>query len=99
MVATVVLLAAATMLCKGAGTLLPPLPRGFVHRLSGLAPSLLAALVYVELAGDDGVPRLDARLAGVAAAVALAALRAPFAGCVVAGAAVAAGLRALTGLQ
>jgi branched-subunit amino acid transport protein len=88
-----------TVLLKGAGALLPELPPAFVARLGGLAPALLAALVYVELAGDHPTPQLGAKAAGVAAAVVLAWRRAPFALCVVAGAAVAAGLRAFTGVQ
>jgi branched-subunit amino acid transport protein len=88
-----------TAALKGAGALLPELPPGLVARLSGLAPALLAALVYVELAGDQAAPQLGAKAAGVAAAVVLAWRRAPFAVCVIAGAAVAAGLRAFTGVQ
>lgn len=99
MLVTVGVLAAITFLIKGAGTLLPPLPEGFTRRLGGLAPALLAALVYVELAGDEATPQLGAKAAGVGAAVVLAALRAPFAVCVIAGAAVAAVLRAFTGLS
>jgi hypothetical protein len=53
--------------------------------------------VWVELAGDDGVPNLDAKTAGVAAALVLFVLRAPFAVCVVGGAAVAAAIRLLAG--
>ena len=98
MLATVVGLAAITFLIKGAGALLPDLPEGLTRRLAGLAPALLAALVYVELAGGESTPQLGAKAAGVAAAVVLAALRAPFAVCVIAGAAVAAALRAFTGM-
>ncbi len=90
----VVGLAAATIVLKGAGALLPELPDWLTHRLAGLAPALLAALIYVELAGPGGVPQLGAKAAGVAAAVVLAVRRAPFALCVIGGAAVAAGLRA-----
>lgn len=92
-------LAAITVALKGAGSLLPELPAAWAHRLAGLAPALLAALVYVELADERGIPQPGAKAAGVAAAVVLAAVRAPFAVCVVAGAAVAASLRALTGLE
>lgn len=99
MLATVVVLAAITFLIKGAGTLLPPLPERLTRRLGGLAPALLAALVYVELAGGESTPQLGAKAAGVAAAIGLAAVRAPFAVCVIAGAAVAAALRAFTGLS
>jgi hypothetical protein len=98
MLVTVVVLAAITFLLKGAGALLPALPEGLTRRLAGLAPALLAALVYVELAGGGATPQLGAKAAGVAAAIGLAAMRAPFAVCVIAGAAVAAALRAFTGM-
>jgi branched-subunit amino acid transport protein len=99
MLVTVGVLAAITFLLKGAGALLPELPEALTRRLGGLAPALLAALVYVELAGGSSLPRLDAKAAGVGAAVVLAALRAPFAVCVIAGAGVAAALRAFTGIS
>lgn len=95
----IVVLAALTVALKGAGSLLPDLPDGLARRLAGLAPALLAALVYVELADERGIPEPGAKAAGVAAAVLLAACRAPFALCVVSGAAVAALLRAFTGLD
>lgn len=95
----VVGLTVLTALLKGAGALLPDLPPGLAARLAGLAPALLAALVYVELTGDGDAPRLGAKAAGVGAAIVLAWRRAPFALCIVAGAAVAAGLRAATGIQ
>ena len=97
MTTAVLVLGAITVLIKGAGVLLPAPPEGLGRRLGGLAPSLLAALVWVELAGDAGLPRLDAKTAGVAAAVVLYLVRAPFAACVVGGAAVAALLRLATG--
>ena len=97
MVGVVLALGVITVLIKGAGVLLPHPPDAIARRLGGLAPALLAALVWVELAGDDGVPDLDAKTAGVAAAVVLFALRAPFAVCVVAGAALAALLRVAGG--
>ena len=95
-IAAVVALAAATVAIKGAGALLPPLPDGLALRLAGLAPALLAALVYTEVAGDRGVPHVDAKLAGVGVATVLAALRAPLAVSVIAGAATAALLRVVT---
>jgi branched-subunit amino acid transport protein len=97
MVAAVFALGAITVLIKGLGSLLPAPPAHVERRLAGLAPALLAALVWVELAGDDGVPRLDAKTAGVAAGVVLFAVRAPFAVAVVGGAAVAAVLRLVAG--
>lgn len=99
MLVTIGVLAGITFLIKGAGSLLPPLPEPFTRRLAGLAPALLAALVYVELAGGEAAPQLGAKAAGVGAAVALAAIRAPFAVCVIAGAGVAAALRAFTGIS
>jgi hypothetical protein len=92
-IGAVLALGVITVLIKGAGSLLPHPPEHLAHRLAGLAPALLAALVWVELTGDDGVPRVDAKTAGVAAAVVLFAVRAPFAVCVVSGAAVAAVIR------
>lgn len=97
MVVTVLALGAITVLLKGAGSLLPQPPEHLAKRLGGLAPALLAALVWVELAGDDGVPALDAKTAGVAAALVLFVVRAPFAVCVVGGAVVAALLRLALG--
>ena len=97
MTTAVLVLGAITVLIKGAGALLPQPPAQVAARLGGLAPALLAALVWVELAGDDGVPGLDAKTAGVAAAVVLFVVRAPFAVCVVGGAVVAAVLRVVAG--
>lgn len=97
--AAIVVLAVITIGLKGAGSLLPELPDGLARRLAGLAPALLAALVYVELADERGIPEPGAKAAGVVAAIVLAAIRAPFALCVVVGAAVAALLRAFTGLE
>lgn len=91
-------LAVITIAVKGAGSLLPELPAPLQRRLAGLAPALLAALVYVELSDNRGLPQPGAKAAGVGVAVVLAALRAPFAVCVIGGAAAAALLRALTGL-
>jgi branched-subunit amino acid transport protein len=84
-----------TFVFKGAGALLPSIPEPIERRLAGLAPALLAALVVTELTNDHGVPHVDAKLAGVAAALVLAWRRAPFALTVIVGAAVAAGLRLL----
>ena len=97
MVVAVLALGAITVLIKGAGALLPHPPEHLAQRLGGLAPALLAALVWVELAGDDGLPALDAKTAGVAAAIGLFLVRAPFAVCVVGGAAVSALLRLVAG--
>lgn len=97
MVEAVLILGAITVLIKGAGALLPHPPEHLARRLGGLAPALLAALVWVELAGDDGLPALDAKSAGVGAALVLFVIKAPFAVCVVGGAAVAAVLRLVAG--
>ena len=97
MVVAVIALGAVTVLIKGAGTLLPHPPERLAKRLGGLAPALLAALVWVELAGHDGVPAPDAKTAGVGAALVLFLVRAPFAVCVVGGAAVAGLLRLAAG--
>ena len=58
--------------------------------------SLLAALVAVQTFTTTGRLVLDARAAGLAAAAVALMLRAPFLVVVIVGAAVAAGLRALT---
>lgn len=92
-------LAAVTIAIKGAGSLLPEIPAPLRQRLAGLAPALLAALVYVELTGSRGHPEPGAKAVGVGVAVVLAALRAPFAICVIGGALVAAVIRALTGID
>jgi branched-subunit amino acid transport protein len=75
--------------------MLPDVPEPVARRTAGLAPALLAALVVTELTSANGVPHVDAKLAGVAAAAVLSWRRAPFAVCVIAGALVAALLRAL----
>ena len=97
MVAGIVVLSAITIVFKGAGALLPTIPDAIAKRLGGVAPALLAALVLTELTGDAAIPRVDAKVAGVVVAVVLAWRKAPFAVCVVAGAATAALLRAATG--
>lgn len=72
------------------------LERPFVQRLSLLLPvALLSALVAVGTFGVGKGLAVDARVAGVAAAVIALVLRAPFLLVVVVAAAVAAGLRAL----
>jgi branched-subunit amino acid transport protein len=93
--AALVGLSILTMALKGAGPLLPRVPEPVARRLPGLAPALLAGLVATEVSGGNGLPHVDAKLAGVAVALVLAWRRAPLALIVIAGAAVAAGLRAL----
>ncbi|MDQ1437224.1 MAG: hypothetical protein QOK43_853 [Acidimicrobiaceae bacterium] len=89
-------LTAVTVVFKGAGPMLHRVPEPLARRLAGLAPALLAGLVMSEVIGRNGLPHVDAKMAGVAGAVGLASRRAPLAVCVVAGAAVAALLRLVT---
>ncbi|ANZ15905.1 AzlD domain-containing protein [Streptomyces noursei] len=74
------------------------LERPLVKRLAALLPvALLAALTAQQTFGDGGHLMLDARAAGVAAAVVALLLRAPFLLIVAAAVAVTAGVRALGG--
>lgn len=67
-----------------------------VGRITGLSTiALLAALVAMNTASDDGGVAFDARIGALAAAAVALLLRAPFIVVVIAGAAAAAGLRAL----
>lgn len=87
-------------LLKLAGLAVPPavLDRGWVRRTADLVPvALLAALVAVQVASDGPRLVLDARVAGLGAAVVLLVLRAPFLLVVAGAAASAALLRLLTG--
>jgi hypothetical protein len=91
-------MAVATALIKAAGPVAVGgrrlSPRA-LRVIALLAPPLLAALVVVEtFSGDDGELVVDARLAGLLAAGAAIALRAPLAVIVLVAAATAAGLRA-----
>jgi branched-subunit amino acid transport protein len=61
-----------------------------------LAPALLAALVLVDTFASDRSLVVDARAAGLAAAIAAIAVRAPLLVVVVGAAAVTAAVRALT---
>jgi len=88
-------LAGLTFLMRATGPLLGNIPAALMERTAGLAPALLAALVAVELTGSNGVIQLDVKVPGVIVAGGLAALRVPFIVCVVAGALVAALLRAV----
>ena len=89
-------LSAVTMAIKAAGSLLPRIPPSVARRTIGLAPALLAGLIVTEVAGADGVPDVDAKLAGVVVALVLTWRRAPLWLTVLAGAATAAVIRALT---
>ncbi len=86
-------LALATFALRGTGPVLPRIPESLTQRTTGLAPALLAALVMTQLV--TGGWHLDVKAAAVAVAAGLAALRAPLLAFVIAGAAVAAGLRLL----
>ena len=67
-----------------------------LQRAAALLPvALLAALVAVQTLGDERRVVVDARVAGVAVAAVLLAVRAPFLVVILAAAATAAGLRAL----
>ena len=88
-------LASLSFVMRATGSLLPNLPPAITARTSGLAPALLAALVAIQLTGTNGLLHLDVKVPAVLFAGLLAALRAPFIVCVIAGALVAALLRAV----
>jgi branched-subunit amino acid transport protein len=94
-IALVLGLAGLTSLMRAVGPVLPSIPSAVTQRTAGLAPALLAALVAIELTGPNGLIRLDVKIPAVIVAGGLAALRVPFIVCVIAGALVAALLRAL----
>ena len=94
----VVVVGAGTMVLKSIG------PVGLAHRelpprlerlLDLVAPAILAALVVTETFANGRHLVVDARVAGVGAAVACVLLRAPFWVIVLAGTLVTAGVRAL----
>jgi Branched-chain amino acid transport protein (AzlD) len=94
----VLVVGAATIALKGAGTLAlaaRPLPRRVAVVMPLLAPCLLAALVVGQTVGDGRAVVVDARVAGVAAAAVALALRAPLLVVLAVAAGVAAGARAL----
>jgi branched-subunit amino acid transport protein len=71
---------AATVALKSVGPVLlggKPLPQHLTGVVALLAPALLAALVVTQAVGGDEKIVLDARLAGLGAAVAAILLRAP----------------------
>ncbi|MEA2684410.1 MAG: hypothetical protein QOK05_2738 [Chloroflexota bacterium] len=89
--------AVVTVLLKAAGPLVlgsHPLPEAARRVLRLLAPALLAALVVTQTFGGDRHLVIDARAAGVAAAVVCILLRAPLLGTVIVAAVVTAALRA-----
>jgi branched-subunit amino acid transport protein len=88
-------LASLSYLMRATGSFLPNLPAAVTQRTGGLAPALLAALVAIQLTGPNGLLHFDVKVPAVLFAAVLAAFRAPFIVCVVAGAVVAALLRAV----
>lgn len=97
-VLVVALGALVTMAIKACGPLLlgaHPLPDTARRLMALLAPALLSALVVTNTVASGRHLVLDARAAGLAAAAACVALRAPVLVTVVVAAAVAAGLRAV----
>jgi hypothetical protein len=95
---TIAALAVATAAIKAAGPLAlggRPLPTPVVLVISLLAPALLAALVMTQTFAENGDLVVDARAAGVAAAAASIAVRAPLVVTIVAAALVTAGVRAV----
>ncbi|MEU8519322.1 AzlD domain-containing protein [Streptomyces sp. NBC_01216] len=94
------LTAVGCYLVKLLGLLVPAgtLERPLVQRLAGLLPvALLAALTAQQTFSAGGLPALDARAAGLAAAAVALVLRAPFLLVVAAAVLVTAGVRALGG--
>ena len=92
----VALVGAATVALKSVGPVLlggRPLPDHLTGIVSLLAPAVLAALVVTQLVGGDHEIVLDARLVGLAAAVAALLLRAPLLVVVAAAAVATAGVR------
>ena len=95
----VLVVGAATVVLKSVGPVLlggRPLPRHLTGVVALLAPALLAALVVTQAVGGDEEIVLDARLAGLGAAVVAILLRAPLLAVVVAAAAATALVRLLT---
>ncbi len=93
----VAVVGAATIALKAAGPAVlgaRPLPPAAGRVVAALAPALLAGLVVVQTLGDGSALRVDARLAGVAAAGVALAVRAPFLVVLASAAAVAAAVRA-----
>jgi uncharacterized membrane protein len=95
---TIAALALGTVALKGGGPALfgrRSLPVAAGRVVSLLAPALLAALVAVETVTDGHRLVLDARLAGLAAAAVVLALRRPALLAVIAAVAVTAAVRGL----
>jgi branched-subunit amino acid transport protein len=80
---------------RGVGPVLPTIPAVITERTAGLAPAILAGLVASQLTDRHGIIHVDLKVAAVIVAATLAGLRVPLIVCVIAGAAVAAVLRAV----
>lgn len=96
--AAIILTGVGAYLLKLAGLSIPTsvLERPFVHRVADLIPvALLAALVAVQVFSSGAALTVDARAAGLLAAVAALLLRAPFIVVVVVAAGTAAVVRLL----
>jgi branched-subunit amino acid transport protein len=94
----VTVVGAVTIATKGVGPVLlggRPLPGRLAAVVDLLAPAVLAALVVSQFVGGNREISLDARLAGLGAAVVALRLRAPILGVVVAAAVATALIRAL----
>ena len=94
-VALVLGLAGLSFTMRAIGPFAPNLPAAITQRTTGLAPALLAALVAIQLTGVNGLLHIDVKVAAVILVAVLSALRVPLIVCVVAGAVVAALLRAV----
>ena len=97
--AAVLAVGVATVLLKGIGPVLlggRPLPPRLAGVVELLAPTLLAALIVVAVAGGERRLVLDARLAGILAAAIALRLRAPVLAVIALAAATTALTRALT---
>jgi branched-subunit amino acid transport protein len=88
-------LAGLSFAMRGAGPVLPSIPAVITERTTGLAPALLAGLVASQLTDRHGIIHIDLKVLAVMVAAILAALRMPLLVCVIAGAALAAFLRAV----
>jgi uncharacterized membrane protein len=98
---TVAAVGVATIAIKAAGPVMlggRPLPDRFAGIVALLAPALLAALVATSAVGSGQALVIDARLIGVAAAIAALLLRAPTLVVVLVAAAAAALARAVFGI-
>src|SRR2546423_1351994 len=88
-------LAGLSFVMRAVGPFLSNIPAAITQRTTRLAPALLAALVSIQLTGPNGLLHLDVKVPAVILAALLSALRLPLIVCVVAGALLAALLRAV----